>query len=83
MYSIDITIDNNVALGMITTPINTKLLNDPGKLGARLKNMPLGRLGRPQNGASLVTSLVSSEADYITGGTFVVEDGLLWNYQEQ
>jgi glucose 1-dehydrogenase len=31
----------------------------------------------------LVTFLASAEADYITGSTFVVDGGLLWNYQEQ
>ncbi|MGG6263046.1 SDR family NAD(P)-dependent oxidoreductase [Leptolyngbya sp. AN03gr2] len=74
---------NNVAPGAIETPINTKLLNDPEKLGALLNNIPLGRLGQPQDVASLVTFLASSDADYITGSTFVVDGGLLWNYQEQ
>jgi glucose 1-dehydrogenase len=74
---------NNVAPGAIETPINTKLLNDPEKLNALLKNIPLGRLGQPSDVASLVTFLVSSEANYITGSTFFVDGGLLWNYQEQ
>jgi glucose 1-dehydrogenase len=74
---------NNVAPGAIATPINTKLLNDPDKLGALLKNIPLGRLGQPQDVSSLVAFLASSDADYITGSTFFVDGGLLWNYQEQ
>ncbi|MEB3292889.1 MAG: glucose 1-dehydrogenase [Synechococcales bacterium] len=74
---------NNVAPGAIETPINTKLLNDPHKLSALLNNIPLGRLGQPQDVASLVQFLASSDADYITGSTFVVDGGLLWNYQEQ
>jgi glucose 1-dehydrogenase len=74
---------NNVALGAIETPINTKLLNDPEKLGALLKNIPLSRLGQPQDVTSLVAFLASSDADYITGSTFYVDGGLLWNYQEQ
>lgn len=80
--SLGITI-NNVAPGAIETPINTQLLNDPQKLGALLKNIPLGRLGQPQDVASLVAFLSSSDADYITGSTFFVDGGLLWNYQEQ
>lgn len=80
--SLGITI-NNVAPGAIATPINTKLLNDAGKLGALLQNIPLGRLGQPQDVASLVAFLASSAADYITGSTFFVDGGLLWNYQEQ
>ncbi len=74
---------NNVAPGAIETPINTKLLNDPEKLGALLKNIPLGRLGKPQDVASIVAFLASSDADYITGTTFFADGGLLWNYQEQ
>ncbi|QLE54675.1 SDR family NAD(P)-dependent oxidoreductase [Nostoc sp. TCL26-01] len=74
---------NNVAPGAIETPINDKLLNNPEKLGALLQNIPLGRLGQPQDVASLVTFLASSDADYITGSTFFVDGGLLWNYQEQ
>jgi glucose 1-dehydrogenase len=60
-----------------------RLLNDPQKLGALLQNIPLGRLGQPQDVASLVAFLVSEEANYSTGSTFVADRGLLWNYQEQ
>jgi glucose 1-dehydrogenase len=74
---------NNVAPGAIETPINTKLLNDPQKLGALLQNIPLGRLGKPGDVASIVAFLASAEADYVTGTTFFVDGGLLWNYQEQ
>lgn len=74
---------NNVAPGAIETPINKELLNDQEKLNAVLKNIPLGRLGKPEDVANLVAFLASSEADYITGSTFYVDGGLLWNYQEQ
>jgi glucose 1-dehydrogenase len=74
---------NNIAPGAIETPINTKLLNDPDKLGALLKNIPLGRLGQPGDVAGLAAFLASSDADYVTGTTFFVDGGLLWNYQEQ
>ncbi|BAZ47637.1 short-chain dehydrogenase/reductase SDR [Nostoc sp. NIES-4103] len=80
--SLGITI-NNVAPGAIETPINTRLLNDPEKLNALLKNIPLSRLGQPQDVASLVCFLASNDANYITGSTFFVDGGLLWNYQEQ
>jgi glucose 1-dehydrogenase len=74
---------NNVAPGAIETPINTKLLNDPQKLNSLLNNIPLGRLGQPQDVASLVAFLASPDSDYITGSTFFVDGGLLWNYMEQ
>jgi len=74
---------NNVAPGAIETPINTKLLNDPEKLSNVLKNIPLGRLGQPNDVAGLVEFLASDDASYITGSTFFVDGGLTWNYQEQ
>ena len=74
---------NSIAPGAIETPINTKLLNDPVKLKELLENIPLGRLGKPEDVAALAGFLASSESDYITGSTFFVDGGLLWNYQEQ
>ncbi|MCX7594819.1 MAG: glucose 1-dehydrogenase, partial [Fischerella sp.] len=73
---------NNVAPGAIETPINKRLLNDPGKLDALLNNIPLGRLGKPEDVASLVAFLASPDADYVTGTTLFVDGALLWNYQE-
>ena len=63
--------------------INTKLLNDPEKLNALLQNIPFNRLGQPNDVASLVAFLGSDDAAYITGATFFVDGGLLWNYHEQ
>ncbi|MEH1824816.1 glucose 1-dehydrogenase (plasmid) [Nostoc sp. C052] len=80
--SLGITI-NNVAPGAIETPINSKLLNDPEKLAALLKNIPLGRLGKPEDIAPIVAFLASADADYITGATFYVDGGLSRNYHEQ
>lgn len=74
---------NSIAPGAIETPINTKLLRDPVKLKDLLENIPLGRLGKPEDVAGLAAFLASSESDYITGSTFFVDGGLLWNYQEQ
>lgn len=74
---------NNIAPGAIETPINTKLLNDPVKLSALLRNIPLKRLGKPEDVASMAVFLASSESNYATGTTFFVDGGLTWNYQEQ
>ena len=74
---------NNIAPGAIETPINAALLNDPPKLKALLGNIPLGRLGQVGDVAGVAAFLASSDADYITGATIVVDGGLTWNYSEQ
>lgn len=74
---------NNVAPGAIETPINKNLLNDPVKLKTLLENIPLRRLGQPEDVASIAAFLASSESGYVTGTTFVVDGGLTWNYEEQ
>ncbi len=74
---------NNIAPGAIETPINTKLLNDPVKLNELLEKIPLRRLGKPEDVAGMAAFLASSDADYVTGTTFFVDGGLLWNYHEQ
>lgn len=74
---------NSIAPGAIETPINTKLLNDPLKLNALLTQIPLARLGKPNDVSGLATFLASSDADYVTGATYFVDGGLTWNYQEQ
>ena len=74
---------NNIAPGAIETPINTALLNDPAKLKALLENIPLARLGQVSDVAGVASFLASSDSDYITGATIVVDGGLTWNYSEQ
>ena len=74
---------NNIAPGAIETPINKGLLNDPAKLKALLENIPLKRLGTPEDVAGVAAFLASPDADYITGTTVYVDGGLLWSYEEQ
>ena len=74
---------NSIAPGAVETPINRKPLNDPEKLRALIGNIPLKRLGKSSDIAGVAAFLASSDADYITGTTVVVDGGLLWNYEEQ
>jgi len=74
---------NSIAPGAIETPINKNLLNDPAKLSALLQNIPLKRLGTPDDVANMAVFLASEESNYATGTTFFIDGGLTWNYQEQ
>jgi len=74
---------NNVAPGAIITPINQSLLENKPQLQALLNNIPLGRLGTPEDVAGMVAFLASDDAAYVTGSTFVVDGGLMRNYKEQ
>jgi glucose 1-dehydrogenase len=74
---------NSIAPGAIETPINKNLLNDPIKLKDLLENIPLNRLGKPSDVASIASFISSDDCSYVTGTTFFVDGGLLWNYQEQ
>ena len=74
---------NAIAPGAIETPINTKLLNDPAKLNALLHQIPLARLGQPEDVAGVAVFLASDDAAYVTGSTYFVDGGLTWHYEEQ
>jgi len=74
---------NNIAPGAINTPINTSLLADKPKLDALLANIPLGRLGKPEEVAGVAAFLASDDGAYITGSTYFLDGGLIRNYHEQ
>jgi glucose 1-dehydrogenase len=74
---------NNIAPGAIETPINTKLLNDPVKLASLKAQIPLGRLGTPDDVSGLAVFLASADAGYVTGCSYFVDGGLTVFYQEQ
>ena len=74
---------NNIAPGAIATPINAALLNDPSKLEPLLRNIPLHRMGKPEDVANVAAFLASDEAAYVTGSTYFVDGGLIRNYHEQ
>jgi glucose 1-dehydrogenase len=74
---------NNIAPGAINTPINASLLADKPKLNALLENIPLRRLGKPEDVAGVALFLASNEGAYVTGSTYFVDGGLIRNYHEQ
>ncbi|MGE5798327.1 MAG: 3-oxoacyl-[acyl-carrier-protein] reductase [Ignavibacteria bacterium] len=65
---------NAVAPGYIETPMTAKL--DEKQKEALAKNIPLGRLGKPEDVAKVVGFFCSPEADYITGQVIAVDGGM-------
>src|SRR6202040_150736 len=66
---------NAVAPGFIETPM-TEVLSDEFKQTA-VKQIPLGRVGVPEDVAGAVAFLASDEASYITGHVLNVNGGML------
>jgi glucose 1-dehydrogenase len=68
---------NNVGPGAIATPINQTTLQSPKLLQQLLAEIPLHRLGTPEEVAELVAYLVSPAAAYVTGSTYFIDGGLM------
>jgi 3-oxoacyl-[acyl-carrier protein] reductase len=76
---------NNIAPGMILTDRLKHTLGSAGpggpsfeeQLAQRSKDIPLGRIGKPEELAALVAFLASPLAGYITGATIPVDGGAI------
>ncbi|HEX8417247.1 MAG TPA: SDR family oxidoreductase, partial [Methylobacterium sp.] len=67
---------NNVAPGLIQTPMTQKRFDEPGKIDESLEKIPWHRAGQPDEIAKVALFLASDDADYVTGQTWVVDGGL-------
>jgi glucose 1-dehydrogenase len=70
---------NNIAPGMILTPMNPEAMDDPAVREASARHIPWGRAGEPREVAELAVYLASDDADYATGQTFTLDGGLTMN----
>jgi NAD(P)-dependent dehydrogenase (short-subunit alcohol dehydrogenase family) len=66
---------NAVQPGTVLSPMNQTVLADPKILAERVRLIPLGRIGRPEDVVSAVLFLASDEASWITGVSLPVDGG--------
>lgn len=66
---------NAVAPWYIRTPLAEPVLKDPERLAKILATTPLGRIGEPEEVASLAAFLCMPAAGYITGQVVAVDGG--------
>jgi len=68
---------NAIGPGAIDTPMVAAAQIPEDAMKAMLANVPLKRIGRPEEVSAAVVFLSSEEASYITGATFYVDGGWL------
>src|SRR5215208_3779373 len=68
---------NNIAPGAIETPMDAPLEQDPDEMKELLSEIPLGRMGKPEEVANLALFLASEDSSYVTGSTFFVDGGMI------
>ena len=67
---------NNVAPGAVDTPINAALSASPQQMEKLARDVPLHRVGRPEEIAEVCAFLASEAASYCTAATFFVDGGM-------
>ena len=70
---------NNIAPGMVLTPMNQKAIDDPKAREKQVQSIPWKRAAQPEEIAKLAVYLASEDADYATGQTYVLDGGLMMN----
>ncbi len=66
-----------VGPGAVATPINQSTISDPGKVKALDDAIPLGRIAKPEEIASVVAFLCGDGAGYMTATTVFADGGLM------
>jgi cyclopentanol dehydrogenase len=66
---------NSVHPGPIATDMIRDMLESPAMLEARMRRLPMGRVGTPEDVAYGVIYLASDESAYMTGSELVIDGG--------
>jgi glucose 1-dehydrogenase len=67
---------NNVCPGAIDTPMDAKIKERPKKYETLLDEIPLHRMGKPEEVAAMCVYLASDDASYVTGASFIIDGGM-------
>lgn len=70
---------NNIAPGMVLTPMNQPAIDNPKELEKQVQSIPFKRAAEPWEIAKLALYLASDDADYVTGQSFTIDGGLKMN----
>jgi glucose 1-dehydrogenase len=68
---------NNIAPGAVDTPMDAPLKEDANQMQQLLSEIPLRRMGKPEEVAALAVYLASEDSAYVTGSTFVIDGGMM------
>jgi glucose 1-dehydrogenase len=68
-----------VGPGAVATPINIATMKDPAKLAQLNAAIPLGRMARPEEIASVVGFVAGEGASYLTATTIFTDGGIMQN----
>ena len=68
---------NGIAPGLVDTKLTKVTTQNPQRLEASLRTIPLGRLGEPSDMAGAALFLASPLAAYVVGQTLPVDGGLI------
>src|SRR5262244_1403503 len=66
-----------VAPGAVATPINLVTMKDPALMQRLNAAIPLGRMAKPEEIASVVAFLASDQSTYMTSTTLIVDGGMM------
>lgn len=74
---------NNLAPGMVLTPMNQEALDDPEVYKKRTDRIPLKRAALPDEVGRVAVFLASDDSDYVTGSSYFIDGGMMLRGSER